>query len=86
MRCDKCKRKDWCDSHSMEYDSCVMGGFSDYLPLTNADRIRGMSDEELANFLWQDCGMGNCPPVECKGKRCKAEKCWLDWLKQEAIT
>ena len=47
-------------------------------PITNADRIRTMTDEELADYLdgvchdlWQ---MFVADP----------QKMWLDWLKQEA--
>ena len=82
MKCDKCKRKDWCDSHSMEYDSCVMGGFSDYLPLTNADKLRAMTDEELADWIHQvqdeDAYRKEnfLPPLSAKW--------WLDWLKKRA--
>lgn len=45
---------------------------------TNADRIRAMSDEELAELL--QCG--SCPHIEdeCTMKGC--EKCISDWLKQ----
>ena len=41
---------------------------------SNADRIRAMSDEELANFL-----------AECNayGERAEASQ-WLPWLKQPA--
>lgn len=44
---------------------------------TNADRIREMTDEELAIFLGDvDC----CNPNHCEpGMYC--EKCWLDWLR-----
>lgn len=52
---------------------------------THADRIRSMSDEELAE-LFSHLG---CPyflggKVDCntENKGCKA--CWLDWLRQEA--
>lgn len=54
---------------------------------TNADRIRSMSDEELAVLL-EGC---ICPSDPCKKvvnrerqpdkKMCQS--CWLDWLKQE---
>lgn len=50
-------------------------------PQTNADRIRAMSDEELAAFLdtINACtcsyAMGKSP---CGGEDCP---CWLDWLK-----
>ena len=50
-------------------------------PKTNADRIRAMSDEELAEFFSSTCcpskfgGKGNCN-VGC-------DDCWLGWLRQE---
>lgn len=47
--------------------------------LTNADRIRAMTDAELAN--WLNNHNFNCPPVECPGEDCVG--CWLDWLQQE---
>lgn len=51
---------------------------------TNADHIRSMTDEDLAEFLWKYGGIGVCPPIECPAKdECGAEKCWLDWLKKE---
>lgn len=50
---------------------------------TYADRIRAMTDEELATFL---CEYGDCPCVGDKfcerGTRC--EDAVLMWLKQEA--
>ena len=55
-------------------------------PLTNADRIRAMSDEELAEFLWS---IGNNPAT---GNVYLAGRLifftgdgngWLDWLRQE---
>ena len=54
-----------------------------YNPLTNSDRIRSMTDEELADFLNEvnmtscSCAMGKSP---CDAKDCP---CWLDWLKEE---
>lgn len=53
--------------------------------LTNADRIRAMTDEELADFH----GEYTCPPNYnwsggCERNRDEyCEKCWLAWLKQE---
>jgi hypothetical protein len=41
-------------------------------PITNADRIRAMTDEELAYF------MANIEP--CR------ESAWLNWLKQEVVS
>ena len=48
-------------------------------PITNADRIRAMSDEELADFI----SASGCPDHarDCRGS-CK--DCTLGWLKQPA--
>ena len=43
-----------------------------FKPMTNADRIRSMSDEEFSHFLF---GI-QCAPAS-------KPKEWLDWLKQE---
>ena len=50
--------------------------------MTNADRIRAMTDEELAEWLtdkelkaYERCGY--------KGNKKRFIKQWLDWLKQE---
>ena len=44
-------------------------------PKTNRDRIRAMTDKELAKIL-----NGGCPPGGAKcNERC--ETCWLDWLR-----
>ena len=47
-------------------------------PQTNADRIRAMTDEELANFI---------ESIEVQGYDLHGTfgaDYWLDWLKQEA--
>ena len=51
-------------------------------PLTNADRIRAMSDEELANII--ECPYGNPyfdEHLPCKGS---CHDCLLIWLHQPA--
>ena len=48
------------------------------IPQTNADRIRQMSDEELAQVLKRTAKGGII------GQR--SEEAWLDWLKQECAT
>ena len=63
--------------------------------MTNADRIRAMTNEELANYLYQftdiDCQIGFCKNLpECEvlldteeGIPCTmCEKCLLDWLRK----
>ena len=44
---------------------------------TNADCIREMTDEELAEFIWG---------VETDGRAygCRGKAAWLKWLQQEA--
>ena len=47
---------------------------------TNADRIRSMTDEELAEFLAQTgCRRADDDMYCLMQRRCK--DCWLDWLK-----
>ena len=62
--CDKCERERECPV-SHEDDFCL-----NYVrkPQTNADRIRAMTDEELAKWLEDHCYQYG----------------WLDWLRQEA--
>ena len=61
-------------------------------PQTNADRIRAVSDEELAKYLWESCwDCHECSEYERLGGyplfsrgHCdeKCEQHCLDWLKQ----
>lgn len=48
-------------------------------PITNADRIRAMSDEELAREFGRSCAKGNTRACD---KRCS--QCWLEWLQKPA--
>lgn len=56
------------------------------IPVTNAQKIRSMTDEELASFLNEvstvfcACVMDKSP---CESDDCP---CWLEWLKQECET
>ncbi len=51
--------------------------YGELKPMTNADRIRSMSDEELADWVWgaETAGRAYGP---------RGKKAWLDWLKEEA--
>ena len=78
----------WCKLHSdwsepMAYiEYCVEGPCPDEKHKTNADRIRAMSDEELAEFITNTdfceltCGLEHV----CDGQ-CKIPV--LNWLKRE---
>ena len=53
--------------------------------MTNADRVRSMTDEELADIIC-DRSCAYCP-LDCDGRmsvgRDACYKRWLEWLKQE---
>ena len=69
-KCETCARKQYgylCDGCIHDPDNKDL-----YEPMTNADRIRGMSDEELAKLL--------C----CTGWRMIEQKECLEWLQQPA--
>lgn len=80
---DKVGERVWCGNIA---DSPVLDMERDceyYVPQTNADRIRSMTDEELAEVLFGSCiehmGVEECSHHE---KACKS--CVLDWLKAES--
>ena len=56
---------------------------------TNADRIRNMSDEELAEFLdivgEDDISSQYADvPCDCCCEKTECSKCWKEWLQSEA--
>ena len=55
--------------------------------MTNADRIRKMSDKELANYLYREIS-ALCRGCDWyKDRRCNwiiTEEDWFNWLKEEA--
>ena len=57
--------------------------------MTNGDKIRQMSDEELARLIGENVLCSECPafnPEEVCG-RTPSECCtvWLDWLRMEVL-
>ena len=53
-----------------------------YEPLTNADRIRNMTDEEMAEKISRMAHCVFCPircGILCTDEECKAK--WLSWLR-----
>lgn len=52
-------------------------------PLTNADRIRSMTDEELAEFITSRHYTPHCPVPQCETDEITdCEQCWLAWLRK----
>lgn len=56
-------------------------------PITNADRLRSMSDEELADWFYRiqyDVSDYYCGGHSCEPTLPARKESWLVWLKQEA--
>ena len=55
---------------------------------TNGDRIRSMTDEELANAIVESYGVGAICPLNHTHIFCVLDNgcksCWLDWLRKKA--
>ena len=78
LKCDLTKERVWRNTGSF----CKV--YEPRYKYTNADRIRAMTDEELAHTLADLChGCGSCPAVFVCGDE---DACWetiLKWLKEE---
>lgn len=73
------------DSNSRENEPCCRCDSKQ----TNADRIRNMSDEELAEFLdiVGEDGISSQYadiPCDCCCEKTECSKCWKEWLQSEA--
>ena len=82
MNCKYCRAN--CSGAKQDREITLCLGYDP--PKTNADRIRSMTDEELADWLGVYCNGQTAQEV---GKPCvsgmgSCEECWLEWLKQEA--
>lgn len=62
---------------------CVLGPCTDETP-SHADKIRRMTDEELADYMAFVGKVNNGCPVMSINCQESCDKCWLDWLKEEA--
>lgn len=91
--CHNCEHHTWGDEWWNCKTECTKCKYTDMqgekvpsnwkpMPITNADRIRAMSDEELAVFMKTK---GACPN-ETKHRGCvlSCGECWLEWLQQPA--
>jgi hypothetical protein len=76
-----------CTLHGTEPESidwCVMGPCSKETP-SNADHIRSMTDEELADFMSAFCEMSDdCKKCPLFGRCPESDQAcwWEEWLKQ----
>lgn len=70
--CLTCQNIDRCDQSDRWDSGCINYKMMPTKNPTNADRIRSMSDEELAVWLyWKADGSG------------KTKEQWLEWLREE---
>ena len=87
--CDKCKYN---EKSETEYpcNQCVHNATDKFKPMTHADKIRSMSDEELAYYIF-GVSVGSAPCVKCSDdcdlcelsdEDCKKKT--LEWLQSEA--
>ena len=84
-KCATCKRSSKADGWVVCANCIHNNSRKDrYEPLTNADRIRNMTDEELAERLSRMAHCLYCP-VKCgifyTEEECKAK--WLSWLRSQ---
>lgn len=96
-KCANCANGTWCDGKNPITDVCIQCRYVDVNdrpqpsnwkphPMTNGDRIRAMTDDELAKFIpdWSYTNACKCdeqPYVDCNNE---CEKCVAEWLKQTA--
>lgn len=86
--CKLCKYEN-CSMESKECLGCKHNSVDKYTRMTNADRIRSMSDEELADYIFgvsvhekpcvlcsDDCDFCELTDEECKNRT-------LEWLQSE---
>ena len=80
--CSKC-RFERESEYGCRCSKCITSSdFTEFVPKTNADRIRSMSDEELAVTIFGSC-------VELMGKEecnysVSCKQCILQWFKSKA--
>ena len=93
MKCRFEHDGDCCNSGATQYMCKCKHPCDTIVPITKADRIRAMTDEELAKLLYEIDGLGYCKNLPECGELLDApggipeEKCigcMLNWLRQPA--
>ena len=84
IQCKKCTHftPEWCEFKRDSLDPDLMRDCEYYKVKTNANRIRVMTDEELAEFL--NCHNFCARNFDCENGKQPCIECNLEWLKQEA--
>ena len=85
MKCKNCVNLecDWCDMKADSPDPDIERDCHWFAQKTNADHIRAMTDEELAEWFSIYCCRNKTYDAHCETfGSCKA--CWSSWLQEEA--
>ena len=79
VQCKRCAnlKNHWCNLVKDSPDEDMVRDCRHYRTFTNVDRVRAMSDEELASLF-------NRIETEGRGFGPRGKAAWLDWLRQEA--
>lgn len=81
---DQVSERVWCGNIADSPDLDIERDCDHYSPMTNADRIRSMTDEELAIHMMCPNEMGlaeiECDKIDC----CNCYECLLKWLRAES--
>lgn len=90
MKCCNCKNLSKAIEDGKQYNWCeeildcpeveMERDCKHFIQATNADRIRSMTDEELAELFASTAGFCPLPGLDCP-KDCKI--CWRKWLEKE---
>ena len=85
VNCSTCKTDCVRADGNYGYTFC---GKHTHPPMTNADRIRSMSDEELSDYLRMLCrGVEDCADCHLNHEDCPGSSefsAWITWLQQPA--
>lgn len=84
MSCETCKYTNE-DGNGTHCRGCIHNAEDHYKPITNADRIRNMTDEELADFL-EDVRRFGFKNLCCDDDLCDSDACDCcvhEWLQAE---
>ena len=80
--CENCKHK-YGNEFTEPCRSCTdiddKGRPVKWEPMTHADQLRSMTDEELAGWILRQV----CCPDDRDGCRSSCTECWLEWLREE---
>ena len=86
--CVGCDRLDMCSLEPLSRHCALKFKMKAQQPQTNGDRLRAMSDEQLALAISMTANCDLCPIKNCKARHYSSpdncERHWLQWLRSPA--